>query len=332
MAIYALDNIDDGIAATKELLWPVNRWFWAKLAVVVFFIGGGGGTNPFQFLGNSPNSGPSGPTDPSIPGSLPTPGAAELAIILGIIGIIALIVLGLMLIGSVMEFIFVRSLSDETLAIRRYWREYWSAGLRLFGFRLVVGVITFGIIGVLAAIALAPILFEASALGFAFIPLAILIAIPVILLSSIIHSFTTSFIVPIMMLENRGVIDSWRRFWGTLRDQWKQYLAFLVLAFVLNIAGGIVAGLGTILVAIVLAIPFGILALIGVVLLDIVGIVGGVLIGIAAVAFLSLVFTAALLIAVPVQVFLRYYALLVLGDTNEEFDIIHDIRTQIRAD
>lgn len=332
MTIYALDDIDDGIAATKELLLPVNRWFWAKLAVVVFFIGGGGGTNPLQFTNYSPNTGPSGPNGPGIPGSFPMPGAAELAIILVIIGIIALIVLGLMLIGSVMEFIFVRSLSDETLAIRQFWREYWSDGVRLFGFRLVIGILTFGSIGALAVIALAPTLLGLSTLGFALIPLAILIAIPVILLSSIIHSFTTSFVVPIMMLENRGVIDGWRRFWTTLREQWKQYLAFLLLGFVLNIAGGIVAGLGTLLVAIVLAIPLGILALIGVVLLDIVGIIGGILIGIAALAFVILVFTAALVIAVPVQVFLRYYALLVLGDTNTEFDIIQDVRTQIRAD
>lgn len=331
MTIYALDDIDDGITATKELLWPINRWLWAKLAVVVFFVGGSSGANPFQFFGNTPSSSPNGPTDPSIPGSFPMPGAAELAVILVIIGIIALIVLGLMLIGSVMEFIFVRSLSDETLAIRQFWGEYWSAGIRLFGFRLVIGILTFGIIGALAVLAFAPTLLGASALGLAFIPLAILIAIPVILISSVIHSFTTAFIVPIMMLENRGVIDGWRRFWSTLRTQWKQYLAFLILGFVLNIAGGILAGLGTLLVAIVLAIPLGILALIGVVLLDFAGIVGGVLIGIAVVAFILLVLIAALLIAVPIQVFLRYYALLVLGDTNEEFDIIQEVRTHIRA-
>lgn len=332
MTIYALDDIDDGIAATKELLWPINRWLWAKFAVVVFFIGGGSGTNPFQFIGNSPSTSPTGPNDPSIPGSFPTLGTPEIAIILGIIGIIALIVLVLMLIGSVMEFIFVRALSDETLAIRQFWGEYWSAGVRLFGFRLVIGILTFGIIGVLAVIALAPALLGVSALGLAFIPLAILVAIPVILVSSVIHSFTTAFIVPIMMLENRGVIDGWRRFWSTIRDQWKQYLAFLILGFVLNIAGGILAGLGTLLVAIVLAIPLGILGLIGIVLLDFAGIAGGILIGIAVIAFIILVLAAALLIAVPIQVYLRYYALLVLGDTNEEFDIIQDIRTQIRTD
>jgi hypothetical protein len=33
---------------------------------------------------------------------------------------------------------------------------------------------------------------------------------------------------------------------------------------------------------------------------------------------------------VPVQTYLHYYALLVLGDTNETFDLIKDRRTAIR--
>lgn len=133
------------------------------------------------------------------------------------------------------------------------------------------------------------------------------------------------------MLEDHGVIAGWRRFWSTLTGQWKQYVAFLILGFVLNIAGGIVAGIATLLVAVVLVIPLGIPGLIGVVLLDFMSIVGGILIALAVITFVIAIIIAALLIAVPVQVFLRYYALLVLGDTNENFDIIADRREKIRS-
>lgn len=331
MPIYALDDIDDAIEATKALLWPIDRWLWVKFAFIVFFLGGVGGSNPFQFAGNTPSGPSDGMNGPGLPESIPALGGPEILIILGIIGIITVIALVFLLIGSIMEFVFVRSLSDESVSIRDSWSKYWTDGVRLFGFRLVLGILTFGIIGILIAAAFAPILLGNGTVRLALIPLAIIVAIPVGLLSGIIHTFTTAFIVPLMMLEEHGVIAGWRRFWSTLTGQWKQYVSFLILGFVLNIAGGIVAGLATLLVAVVLAIPLGILALIGVGLLNFMGIVGGILIALAVITFVIAIIVAALLIAVPIQVFLRYYALLVLGDTNENFDIIADRREKMRS-
>ena len=142
----------------------------------------------------------------------------------------------------------------------------------------------------------------------------------------------TTSVVPVMIAEEIGVLAAWRRFWGTLTGQWKQYAAYLVMGFVLQIAAGLVAGIGTLIIAVLLAIPFGIIALVGAGLLSVASIVGWIVIGIAAVLFVLSMIAVVLLVGVPIQTFLRYYALFVLGDTNADFDLIAERRAAIRGD
>ncbi|KPN30122.1 hypothetical protein SY89_00844 [Halolamina pelagica] len=131
MTLYALQDIDDAIAATRSFLWPFDFGRWLKLAFVVFFLGGTGSANPAQF-GNTTSS-----TTPSDPGQLPslseivnslTP--TEWAIIGAIVGAIILIGVGFAFVGAVMEFVFVESIRRERVSIRSYWG---SAGGRAAG-------------------------------------------------------------------------------------------------------------------------------------------------------------------------------------------------------
>ncbi|WP_142859370.1 DUF7544 domain-containing protein [Salinigranum halophilum] len=333
MTLYALDDIEDAIDATREFLWPIERGRWLRLAVVLFFTGGVGGFNPFQFSGSST------PSTPSTPGPGPTPspelpslGTPEVAIIAAIIAIIALVFLGFLFVGSVMEFVFVQSLREEAVSIRQYWREHWRKGLRLFGFRLALSVVTIGVVGGVLVAVFAPVFLggEVAALGLLFLAVPVLVL--VVILSGILDGFTTMFVVPVMLLEARGVLASWRRFWPTVRREWKQYLAYLFMSLVLALAGGIVTALATLVGAIAVGIPLAIVGLVGGALLGVVHVVGWVLIGLAVALFVVALFVLTLLVAVPVQTFLRYYALLVLGDTNEAFDVIPERRRAIRSD
>jgi len=49
-----------------------------------------------------------------------------------------------------------------------------------------------------------------------------------------------------------------------------------------------------------------------------------------AVVFGLAVLVLTLFVSVPVQTYLRYYALFVLGDTNDAFDVIADRRRAVR--
>ena len=330
MTLYALDDITDSFEATKAFLWPIDVGRWAKLALVVFF-GGLGGSNPLQLGGGSPGGDvPETPGTPGISDGISSISGAELAIIGAILGSIVLLVIIFAVVGSIMEFIFVDSLRNERVRIRHYWGQQWRRGLRLFGFRVVLGIVTFGIIGLLGVVVLAPVVFDQGEFSLGLLFLAIPLGILLMIASGLINGFTTMFIVPIMMLEDRGVLSGWRRFWTTFTGQWKQYGAYALVAFVLQIAGGIAAGIATLIGALVIAIPFGIIGVLGFGLLQISQIAGWAVIALVAIFLVLGLIVLTLFVSVPVQTFIRYYALLVLGDTNEEFDIIPERRQTLR--
>jgi hypothetical protein len=334
VTLSAVGSLEDAFAATRAFLWPVDRGRWVRLVFVTLFVGGAGGANPLQFGGTGGSSTP-GPSDvpgaPAPSDALPSVGGAELAIVAGIAVLVAAVIVGLLFVGSVMEFVFVESLRREAVTVRRYWRDHWRRGLRLFGFRLVLGVVTLGVAGVLVAAVVGPVVLGGSAL---FSVGLLLVALPVFVLVAavvgLVNGFTTVFVVPVMLAEERPVLSAWRHLWPTLTANWKEYAVYTLLSVVLGFAGGLLTALATVLGAVVVAIPLGLVALLGVGLLAVVEVAGFVVVGLAAVLFGLAVAVIAVTVSMPVKTFFRYYALFVLGDTNEAFDLVPERRRAVR--
>lgn len=330
MTLYAIDDIDDALTATKAFLWPIDLRRWAKLAFIVFFVGGSAGSNPLQFGGGSSN----GTVDPSggtgISEGISSIGGPELAVIAIIFAIIVGLGLLFMIIGSIMEFVFVESLRNETVSIRKYWSARWGKGLRLFAFRLVFGLISLAVFGLLVVVVLSPVLFGDGTVSVGLLFVAIPVGIVAAIVSGLVSSFTTMFVVPVMIVEDRTLLAGWRRFWPTLVGQWKQYLTYAIVNFILSIAVGIAATIAILIGAITLAIPLGIIGLFGVMALDVFALLGWAVIALVIASGIISFVIFALFVSVPIQTFLRYYALLVLGDTNDAFDVIAERRHAIR--
>jgi len=143
-------------------------------------------------------------------------------------------------------------------------------------------------------------------------------------LYALVSGLTTVFVVPLMIQADSGVLAAWRRLWGSIKTAWKQYLAYVVIAFLLTVAAGIIASIVVGIVAIVLLIPILIVAAITHVTVSLSSTVG-----IAVLVALALLFGLSMLVIwtlaqVPVVTYLRYYALLVLGDIEETFHIPSD--------
>jgi hypothetical protein len=336
MSLHALDDLDDALDATRAFLWPIDRSRWIKLALVVFFVGGpGANLNGGQL--NVPTGDGGGPP----PGSLPTPGELQnvLLIVGAVVAVALLIGLVLLLVGSVMEFVLVESLRHEDVQVRQYWGKRWKQGVWLFGFRVVVGLVVLGSAAVLAALFLVPVAVSGggpSAPSVALGALAALLILPAVivlaLLVSLINGFTTVFIVPVMVLDDCGVVDGWRRLWPTIAANPWQYAAYALLSVVLSVAGGLLVAVVAGVVVLVLLIPFGLLAAVGLAVFSVFAPLGIGVLALVGVLFVLVALAVLALVQVPVVTYLRYYALFVLGDVEETLDLISERRAAVRGD
>lgn len=336
MALHTADNLSDAVEATKRFLLPFDAGRWLRLAVITFFVGGFGAS----FSGGGGGNTPPGSVDGEAPASPAEALAAvpdDVFVIAAAVAVAALLV-GLLFgfLGAVFEFVFVESLREERVRLRRYMGAHWRRGLRLFGFRLAVtllGLLLVAGAGALAATTLVTGPIPTWEVSDVLTLLVVLLpaAFAVFALTGLVNGFTTAFVVPVMLAEERSVLGGWRRFWPTLRGNLKQYGAYVLLAIVLTIAIGLLAGVAVGIGAVVLAIPFVVVGAI-VVFAAGVSFTTPVLavVAVLVVAYVLLVLTLAAFVQVPLRTFMRYYTLLILGDTNEAFDVIPDARRAIR--
>lgn len=328
MALHAIDDATDAIDATREFLFPFELRRWLKLALVAFFIGGGVNAPSGQFGGSG------GPSEPGMGGGADLPASlpADAAIIIAAVAAVAvLLALVFGIIGSIMEFVFIESLRNETVTLGQYWSDRWRQGLGLFGFRVVIGLPVLLLVLGWLAVSLAPFFSGVQqpglSAGLFLVGLPLLFAVGLVF--AVVYSFTTFFVVPLMIQEDSGVLAAWRRLWPSIKREWKQYGAFAVIGFVLSIVVGFIASIAVGLVSIVLLIPFAIVGGIVYVALSL-STAGAVVLGLLAVVFVLALLVVWALVQVPVVTYLRYYALLVLGDIESDFDIIPDQRETIR--
>lgn len=326
MSYAAVGAIDDAIDATKEFLTPFEVGTWLRLAVVVFFVAGGSGVasyvqNGMQFVAEF---------DDTSAGALPSPEVGLLVI--GVLAVVGLVFLVFFVVTPIMEFVFVQSLFDEEVHLRRYFSRHLGNGLRLLAFKIVLGLVGLLVFGGLFL--LAALIFVGTDAPLAAFSALFVLAVPFLLLYAIvvqtISGFTTVFVVPIMILEDRGIVAGWSRLWSTMTDDVGEFLVYLVISVILGYGVGIISSFVSLFALLILGLPFGLLGF------AIATVTGGGIAMIAALAVLGVVFLACFLllmnlIQVPLQSFLRYFALLVLGDVDEDLDAIPALRARIRS-
>lgn len=342
----ALGSVEDAFDATKRLLLPFTRGTWFKLAAVMLFVAGGG-FSPTSFL-NVPGGVPGGGSGPPDGGAQPTPGGPDpgaltpelTPVLIVFLVLFVLFVVAAWLLwsvaGATMEFVFVESLGAEDVRLRAYFLGNLRPGVRLFAFRTVLGLLVLGgfaaFMFVLAVLVGGwPVSQWGGGVALLFLFVGLPLGFAVFLVLGLVQGLTTTFVVPVMLAEDRTVLAAWRRFLGVCKTEWKELLVYLAVNWVLGIVIGIATFAITLALLIVLGIPALIVALPALLLL------GGGPIGatIALVVFLVagvLFFVGTLLVAVPFQTFRRYYALFVLGDVDVDLDVVPTTRAAVRTD
>ena len=337
MVLYATKRIGDAASLTKSLLLPFSVMLWLKLALLAFFVGGGGGFpgGGFQsFSGGSPSPG-GGPTTVQPPENI-------LFIVAAIVVVALAIGLVLGLAGAIAEFVFVRSLREQSVQIREGFRRYLRPGARLFGFRIALGLVSLLLVGgvtvalfwseISALLAGDPITVNGASIFIRFFGVIIVAAIASLPFVFVL-GFTAEFVVPIMLKKGCGVLDGWGRLWSTIRGQPKQYIVYIFISLILRALTGFVVGILLFILGLVIGIPFLLVGIfVAVALPPGTSVVGALLLGAIAVVGVVVFVSLVSVIQVPVVAFHRYFALLFLGDVEPDFDVLGDLRPPLEAD
>ena len=259
MSWYGIDAVDRALSRTKKALFePFNFWKWAKIAIIVFLLGGAGssyggsGTNyqmcPEDFDNNFPHIEPGwmpdlpfGTHDTAFSYIYPEPQLATVVVVIVLILLLALI---FSYVSSVMEFVFVESLIRNEVKFWAYSRRFLKKGFNLLLVRLAIGLTLLALLGI-AALPFVPRIAESPAdfawpvlLGGFFWIAGVIIVL--ILLAVAINSLL-SLAIPLSIYQNKGILSAFGLIFAKFKKSWQEVLVYWLIRFVLGIGIAILA-------------------------------------------------------------------------------------------
>lgn len=183
-------------------------------------------------------------------------------------GIVAVTAFGLAWIyaASVYRFILLDSVIHDRCDLREGWRRWRGHGRHYFlwnlGFALAV-IVALGLLiggpvfvaqraGILRQPGQHLALLISAGLALFFVALVLIVA------SAVTGLFAKDFLVPVMALENVGVLEAWRRFLPMVNVEKGAYTVYVVMKIVLAVGSAILFGIANVIALLVLLIPLGI--------------------------------------------------------------------------
>ncbi|HWQ48771.1 MAG TPA: hypothetical protein VN414_07475 [Methanosarcina sp.] len=327
MSWYAIDALDKALSRTREALFePFDFWKWAKLAIIIFLLGGisSYGSSSNYNTGSEDLKNNFSIIEPSQMPDLPFGmhdtafsyiySEPQVVTVVAVIIFILLLALIFSYISSIMEFVFVESLVRNEVKFWAYSRKFLGKGFRLLLVRLAIGLVFLVLFGI-AIIPLIPIIREvpsdfslpASIGGFLWI---IGVIIVLILLAVAINSLL-SLAIPLSIYRNKGILSAFKLVFGNFRKSWQEVVVYWFIRFLLEIGIIILAIFLLGLVILVLGLAFLIFDVVLYFLLS--SLVSEFLLWILLIPFvvveLILILGTLFFLSVPFAVFMKYHLL-----------------------
>jgi len=326
--------------AKRQLFMPFRFRHWARLAIVVMSTGefaGGGGGSGWSGLNYTLPSGPSSGRQMSM--FFPRPDRLGTTVmdhwtwfVAGVI-VLVLLALAFIYVASVFRFILFDSVLNDRCELAAGWRRWQPQGASYFlwtmGFALVSMLVMFILIGGPILMAWRAGIFSSPGDHIFFLItgglLLILVGFFLICASALATVFAKDFVVPVMALENRGVMDSWRRVLPILGAEKGAFTIYVLLRIGLAMGSAVLFGIVNFFVIVGLFIPLGLVALVVV--------IGGAAMGLTWTTFticmavlVGGVFVMVLIyvlsfVSAPAMVFFQSYSLHFLGPRYPRLDI-----------
>ena len=324
MSWSAVDAVDDAVEATRQFLFPVSLVRWAKLSVLVLLMGGSAGTNvsvsalqnpEFLVESGGVETDPFGETTGVAPDPMAGIGSVDTEVILAAAAVVVVAAVAFSIASFSLRLAYYDALHTNDVRLWRPFLDRLPQAVGLFGFTTALNLLvaTPIVVAVLAGTTIGWT--PADALGSAVAGLPAwalgvlgLCSVAVVLVGLLVLRFTREFVVPVMILWDRGVLAGWRRFGPTLRGSWTEFLLYLLVHFLLGAGISLAESFVTVFLGGLVAVFAGVVVLIAA------GLLGGLpaLTGsVAGTAFLAAVVVLALialvLLLLPIRVVTRTY-------------------------
>jgi hypothetical protein len=333
LAKSAIDVIGSAFEHTKQqLTQPFRFGQWARLALLGLATGeisSGGGCSNFRGLSDLPSRFPSHAgnfvSDPANPLSRLGLDWAAIASIL-IVAVVGFLVLGLVWIyvASISRFVLFESVLRKHCELGPGWQHWQAQGLRFFGWQLALSIVTLVVAAVLFLPLLLPVLATmrnhqqpGPTMLLALVPMFLVFgAFALVML--LIAVLAKDFVVPLMAVDNIGVLEGWRRLVTMMRTDGLAYAGYIGMKIVLAIGSAVLFGIVGATVAVVFLVPVGILGVITVIVAKGAGLGWNVFTITAAIVagviLLAVLLYVVALVCVPVAVFFPAYAMYFLAE------------------
>jgi hypothetical protein len=268
--LSSVDCIAPAFAQTKHQLFsPFRLKRWSRLALVCLLTGefaGGGGGGPsgnFHFPVTKTKGGKNLLAIPNIHWDKILPWLPW--ILAGVVLVFLFIILWIY-VASVYRFVLLDSVLYDRCELKGSWTRWEPCGRSYFYWCLalffVSAVATSLIIGVPLLIFWRAGLFHHPGDHLAAVILggvAVLFLLVVfVVVGGVIGLFAKDFCIPIMAMENVGVLDAWRRLLPMLAAEKLAFTGYVLMKIVLAMGNAIIVGIAALLTIIILLIPLGI--------------------------------------------------------------------------
>lgn len=307
----ALTTVDESIERTRQLLWPPKKGIWIRIALIALFLGGG--------LISPPNLDNLSLSSDGVLTMSPDRLGDQVDLMLTVASGIVVAGLLYVILSAIFQFVFVDCLSSGSVTLADPFRLRWRKGMHLVGFYLFLLLIILICMVVLTLFFLVPVLTsgtpELVSLLIAVVQMLILlflILIPV----WIVAILTSDFVVPVMIIDDAGIIAGWCRVITLFSGRWIEAGIYTGLKIMLIVISGMIIGVAAFLIS--LPFSIGIFS----------GSIGSEVSGSGSTAFFGLlvgtilIFLVSLFLLVPVLTFFRYYSLAVLRTLDSRYDLL----------
>ncbi|MBN2421686.1 hypothetical protein JXB41_00545 [Candidatus Woesearchaeota archaeon] len=318
---YAIDIINDCFKKTKQLLFPIKKEYWLKMALVSLF--SSNNYSPGNNISQNINSSdfPKGSINIREWIAKLNSNALDFLVNYGLaVGLVFSFFLffGLILsyLNAVFNFIFIDGVVNKTIKIRKSFSKNKALGASLFFFRIIFSLINFAVfIAIFSPIILAFFSNRLAEFNYWLLIPMVFVFFIIVFIIGIIYFIVNEFLILIMFFNNKSVKYAWVYFKKIAFKKKLQIVLYWFMKIVLGVGAAIISVflvfflliLFAIVVLLLLGIGYLIYILIKALLVPLI-IIGVIL---AIILFFAFIYTSSL-VTLPIRVFFQYYAILML--------------------